>query len=575
MVTHAWSDGLYLDGAAPSADLPYGDVYSFKMLPLPDDRCLVVYEWEQGNTNVPNAGGVYSLRARIVTAGDPPTGGNVVTVDNLKATLVDLFGPPGAGWRVGLNYAFGLTRISDTRAILTTTGQRSFFDDGSRQYHRLSYLSVTLLAIDGLTVTVLDRWFDAQDSDDTGHYYSEYPTSVSLSGGRALIFAHSQDVNTDSFQQDTVCRIVTVASDRLAVGPALPTPLGNCFAGAWSDPTGSFGCVIGASPSAGPNNPGELLAPFTVSGDNVSFTAIPNFPWRNRDARISESARWRFLVEGIPGQGPQPNQFLMSVGDEPSTANDYLNVALVQTDGVTATLANESMGYNDDSGFGYPDAWLPSVTYDGKVVSLYSNGRTYWDTHAGGHGHQHGGDPVLLIDVMGKTSYDDVTEVQMPRTGNWAAYEQDIGFWIRDIAATESGIFIILSTYLANDLGNQAAMVGWVPLSLSAPLTAEFTFDASGRVVTFDSSPSQAGNYPITSYAWDFGDAAYGVLPGQPAEGETLTHTYLALTLYTVTLTVTDLDGNTASVSHQVALEQGAIDGDFVNDRYAFSGSIA
>lgn len=111
-----------------------------------------------------------------------------------------------------------------------------------------------------------------------------------------------------------------------------------------------------------------------------------------------------------------------------------------------------------------------------------------------------------------------------------------------------------------------------VPLPVLVPAFTAVV-DASGRAVDFDATASTSGT-PIVSYAWDFGDAAYGVLPGQPVEGVTLAHTYLALTQYTITLTVTDGDGNTASVAHQVTLEAGAIDGDHVNDRCAFSGAM-
>jgi hypothetical protein len=104
------------------------------------------------------------------------------------------------------------------------------------------------------------------------------------------------------------------------------------------------------------------------------------------------------------------------------------------------------------------------------------------------------------------------------------------------------------------------------------PLTAAFSLavDASGRVVAFDATGSSSPG-TIVNYAWDFGDAAYGVLPGQSSAGVRVDHTYVALRSYDVTLTVTDDSGSTASVTHTVLLESGAIDGDFVDDRCAFS----
>lgn len=61
--------------------------------------------------------------------------------------------------------------------------------------------------------------------------------------------------------------------------------------------------------------------------------------------------------------------------------------------------------------------------------------------------------------------------------------------------------------------------------------------------LTFDGKPGT--NAAVNSYAWSFGD-------GQSAAGASVTHTYAAPGVYTVTLSVTDSFGNSGSISKQL-----------------------
>jgi len=86
-----------------------------------------------------------------------------------------------------------------------------------------------------------------------------------------------------------------------------------------------------------------------------------------------------------------------------------------------------------------------------------------------------------------------------------------------------------------------------VAVQVEGPPEAAFTIDAPSHVapcvVILDATASRDGDGNIVSYRWDFGD-------GQAVEGPTLvkiTHGYSVGGSYTVTLTVTDDDGNTAS----------------------------
>ena len=73
--------------------------------------------------------------------------------------------------------------------------------------------------------------------------------------------------------------------------------------------------------------------------------------------------------------------------------------------------------------------------------------------------------------------------------------------------------------------------------------------DQTGKVgasVTFDAGAS-SDNVDIVSYEWNFGDGTTGT-------GKTTTHTYTSPGTYTVTLTVKDTAGNSATVSKTVTV---------------------
>lgn len=84
---------------------------------------------------------------------------------------------------------------------------------------------------------------------------------------------------------------------------------------------------------------------------------------------------------------------------------------------------------------------------------------------------------------------------------------------------------------------------------------ASFTLNASGVVVPvnvdFDASDSSDCDGTITSYDWDFGD-------GSTAQGSIASHTYNNPGTFTVTLTVSDDQGNTATFSETLELTDGS-----------------
>jgi PKD repeat protein len=95
----------------------------------------------------------------------------------------------------------------------------------------------------------------------------------------------------------------------------------------------------------------------------------------------------------------------------------------------------------------------------------------------------------------------------------------------------------------ATDIANHYAIGTGVVVN--QPPTALFTSAISNLNASFDGSTSSDPDGSIASYAWNFGD-------GQTGTGVTATHSYATPGSYTVTLTVTDNQGATGTVTHSV-----------------------
>ncbi|MFC6713178.1 PKD domain-containing protein [Branchiibius cervicis] len=83
--------------------------------------------------------------------------------------------------------------------------------------------------------------------------------------------------------------------------------------------------------------------------------------------------------------------------------------------------------------------------------------------------------------------------------------------------------------------------------SNQAPAAA-FTSSVAGRVASFDGTGSSDSDGTVASYDWDFGDGSTHATTAKP------NHTYTSAGSYNVTLTVTDNDGATGSVTHSVTV---------------------
>ncbi|MFT4009802.1 MAG: PKD domain-containing protein [Nocardioidaceae bacterium] len=134
--------------------------------------------------------------------------------------------------------------------------------------------------------------------------------------------------------------------------------------------------------------------------------------------------------------------------------------------------------------------------------------------------------------------------------GTIASYSWDFGDGTTSTEANPVHTYATLASYTVslvvtdNNGGSSSAATTTLTLSNTAP-TAAFTSSATGLSVTFDSSGSADTDGTIASYSWDFGD-------GGVSTAANPTHTYASSGTFEVTLTVTDDDGATGSVTKSV-----------------------
>jgi PKD repeat protein len=137
---------------------------------------------------------------------------------------------------------------------------------------------------------------------------------------------------------------------------------------------------------------------------------------------------------------------------------------------------------------------------------------------------------------------------------NWGDGEVDEGM-LDEHDYFEAGVYTVTLT-VVDDVGQQGTVAKTVTVGSGSP-TAAFTVSpqppvSTGTQLTFNGSASTAvSGANIVSYTWVFGD---GTGSG-PNAVPTATKTYGVANTYTVTLTVTDSAGRTATVSQAVTIQ--------------------
>lgn len=145
---------------------------------------------------------------------------------------------------------------------------------------------------------------------------------------------------------------------------------------------------------------------------------------------------------------------------------------------------------------------------------------------------------VLRANAGGST--DDIVETFISSAFNG---EVATGDWILNVLDTANGDNGTVNTW-------SLLITGIGEVGPAAP-NADFSYEGSGLSVTFTNESTDVNN-DIVSYSWDFGD-------GASSTEESPSHTYAATGVYEVTLLVTDAEGQTDTITKDVAVSDSNI----------------
>ncbi|WP_374311546.1 PKD domain-containing protein [Microbacterium sp.] len=152
----------------------------------------------------------------------------------------------------------------------------------------------------------------------------------------------------------------------------------------------------------------------------------------------------------------------------------------------------------------------------------------------------------LFVDGVLVASDNTTTASARPITGYWRVGGDTVNGWPSAPSSSWfNGRIDEFAVYPAPLTAAQVSEHYALGAGLSMP-TAEFTSTGDEMAKSFDASASSApSGRTITSYAWSFGDGTTG-------SGVTASHTYEDAGVYSVTLTVTDSAGFTATKTSSV-----------------------
>ncbi len=150
----------------------------------------------------------------------------------------------------------------------------------------------------------------------------------------------------------------------------------------------------------------------------------------------------------------------------------------------------------------------------------------------------------LKVSVDASTSSDP--------DGTIASYAWDFGDAATATGRTADHSYASSGTYqvtltVTDNIGAVSRTSSPVTVQPNRPPSAGFTVAVTNLTAAFDAAASSDPDGTISTYSWDFGDAATGT-------GITASHSYLKAGTYQVTLTVLDSDGAATSIKKPVTV---------------------
>lgn len=128
----------------------------------------------------------------------------------------------------------------------------------------------------------------------------------------------------------------------------------------------------------------------------------------------------------------------------------------------------------------------------------------------------------------------------------WSALNANPTWGVLDVTATATELTANFARAAGGTFTDSFTLGPAGPSTNVAP-TAAFASSTANLNATFNAAASTDSDGTIAGYAWNFGDTTTG-------SSANPTHTYASAGTYTVTLVVTDNEGATGSVSHQVTV---------------------
>lgn len=266
----------------------------------------------------------------------------------------------------------------------------------------------------------------------------------------------------------------------------------------------------------------ELSSNSAEAGDSVTLTVYTESEtqWGNYAVQVSavDTETGEYTGQAAASLSVLPTNLV----DFPYQNNTSVAIPDGDPTGITSVIsvADEGIVFGVEASVNITHTWRGDL-----IVSLTSPEGTEYTLH-----NRDGGSEDDLVETWTIGSFNEES-----MTGDWTLF-------VSDNANLDTGT-----------LNNWGLVL--TAASDSEPVPGEpsaaYSYTVDGMTVNF-SNQSEA-DYDIVSYAWDFGD-------GATSTEENPVHTYAAEGSYSVTLTVTDAEGQTDTATEMVSISLANID---------------